>query len=105
MYDRYKKFRKNDGTMYFVPFIEIPVHSSDLYATYEQGKTRLDKLSYDEYGDCDYDWLILQSNPQYGSYEFEIPDGAILRIPQPINSVIREYEDNIDNYIKLYGLE
>ena len=51
-YDRYSKFRVNGGTQ-FVPFIPIPVKDTDYYEIYEKGKTRLDLLSYQYYGDAD----------------------------------------------------
>ena len=62
-YDRYSKFRQN-GTILHVPFIPIPVRSTDYYTYYEVGKTRLDLVSYQYYGDANYDWLILQANPE-----------------------------------------
>ena len=103
-YDRYKKFRKN-GYRKSVPYISIPKKSSDIYVQYEPGKTRLDLVSYQYYGDPNYDWLILQANPEYGSLEFRIPQGAILRIPYPLETTIAQYNEDIDIYDKLYGLE
>ena len=102
-YDRYSKFRQN-GTILHVPFIPIPVRSTDYYTYYEVGKTRLDLVSYQYYGDANYDWLILQANPEYGSLEFMIPDGAKLRIPFPLDTVIAQYNRDVDKYEKLYGL-
>ena len=49
LYNRYSKFRKN-GVSLHVPFIEIPVRSTDYYTYYEAGKSRLDLISYDYYG-------------------------------------------------------
>lgn len=96
-YDRYNRFRTNGDTM-FPPFISIPVRGSDYYEIYEKGKTRLDILSYRYYRDPDYAWLILQANPQFGSIEFLIPDGSQLRIPYPLNVVISQLENDIENY-------
>jgi hypothetical protein len=103
-FDRYKKFKSN-GAMKLVPFIEIPKKNSDLYAYYEAGKTRLDLLSYQYYDDANYGWLIMQANPEYGSLEFNIPDGTRLRIPYPLNTTITQYNTNIDKYIEIYGLD
>lgn len=102
-FDRYKKFRAN-GKVKLVPFIEIPTKDSDIYTYYEAGRTRLDLLSYQYYNDPNYGWLILQANPQYGSLEFKIPDGARLRIPYPLNTTVTQYNSSIDRYIELYGL-
>lgn len=99
-YNRYAKFEEN-GTIKTVPFIEIPNRSSDKYVYYEIGKTRLDILSYNYYGDSDYGWVILQANPEYSPYEFMIPNGAKLRIPYPIEQVISQYEADIDKYYRL----
>ena len=103
-YDRYKSFRNDDGTINMVPFIKIPVRSTDEYYTYQIGKTRLDRVSYDYYGDSNYGWLILQANPGISSFEFEIKDGTILRIPLPLDTVILGYEDAIKTYKQLNGI-
>lgn len=103
-FDRYANFRK-DGQILHVPFIEIPVRGTDYYTYYQQGKTRLDLVSYQYYGDANYDWLIMQANPEYGSLEFKIPDGAKLRIPYPLNTVLSDYNSAIKLYNELYGLE
>jgi hypothetical protein len=102
-YDRYSKFRR-DGKILHVPFIEIPERATDYYTYYNAGKTRLDLLSYQYYGDANYDWLILQANPEYGSLEYKIPDGSKLRIPYPLESVIAQYNNDINVYEELYGL-
>ena len=65
---------------------------------YEKGKTRLDLLSYQYYGDADFAWLIMQANPQYGSIEFLIPDKVQIRIPYPLGTTLVKYEDDIDEY-------
>ncbi len=103
-YDRYSKFRIN-GSIAHVPFIEIPVKSTDFYTFYKAGKTRLDLLSYQYYGDPNYDWLIMQANPTLGSLEFKIPDGSRIRIPYPLDATISRYNDDINVYDKLYGIE
>jgi hypothetical protein len=102
-YSRYKSFVSN-GSYKNVPFIGIPVRGTDCYTYYEVGKTRLDLLSYQYYNDPNYGWLILQANPEYGSLEFMIDDNAKLRIPYPLDTAIQGYEDEIERYDKLYGL-
>ena len=103
-YNRYKNFI-SDGSYLKVPFIKIPERSTDCYIYYEAGKTRLDLLSYQYYNDPNYGWLILQANPECGSLEFMIDDNAKLRIPYPLDTAIQGYEDEIERYDKLYGLE
>lgn len=103
-YSRYKQFIV-DGAYKKVPFIKIPQSGSDAYAMYELGKTRLDLLSYQYYNDPNYGWLILQANPQYGSLEYKIPNNSRLRIPYPLESAIQRYDDELNKYIKLYGLD
>ena len=103
-YDRYTKFRRN-GKIMHVPFIEIPRRNTDLYEYYELGRTRLDILSYKYYGDANYGWLILQANPEYGYEEFKIPNGAKIRIPYPIETVVARYNSDVDVYEELYGLD
>ena len=102
-YNRYKSFTV-DGTIKKVPFVEVPKSLNDFYVYYEVGKTRLDLLSYQYYGDANYGWLILQANPEVGGLEFRIKNNTRLRIPFPLESAIQGYEDNIKRYDNLYGL-
>lgn len=98
-YDRYEKFREN-GVIGIVPFIEISPKSTDQNEVYKRGITRLDVLSYKYYYNPNYGWLIMQANPQYGSMEFEIPDGVTLRIPYPLDATITAYEKAIESYFQ-----
>ena len=103
-FSRYDKFT-NNGSMKLVPFVEIPVKTTDMYTNYIQGISRLDLISYQYYGDPNYGWLILQANPELGSYEYKIPDGTLLRIPFPLSSTLSTYQTDIDTYNKLYETE
>jgi hypothetical protein len=102
-YSRYNTFIV-DGAYRAIPFISIPQRSTDCFVFYEAGKTRLDLLSYQYYNDPNYGWLILQANPEAGSLEFMIEDNTKLRIPYPLETALQGYEDEIDRYDKLYGL-
>lgn len=102
-YDRYDKFC-SDGKICVPPSVKIEPKSTDFFETYIKGVTRLDLLSYDYYGDAGYDWLILMANPELGNLEFEIPDGATLRIPYPLNLTLESYTKEIDRYLTLYGI-
>ena len=101
-YRRYSKFVK-EGKSLIVPFVSIPERSSDFYETYIAGVTRMDLLSYKYYNDPNYDWLILQANPEYGSLEFNIPNKSLLRIPYPLEATMSQYYSDIDKYKELYG--
>ena len=100
-YNRYENFTEN-GKIKTVPFIEIERKSSDKYIYYELGITRLDIVSYDFYKDSNYDWLIMQANPELPPYEFMIPNGTRIRIPYPLEETIIQYEKAIETYNKLY---
>lgn len=93
-YDRYRYFR-NDGRVDLMPFVEIDKDGNDLYIKYDREKMRFDNLSYKYYGDPNYGWLILQANPQYGGFEFSIPNGMTLRIPYPLETALSRYESKI----------
>lgn len=101
-YDRYSRFRSNNSVMP-VPGITIPDSDSDKYAIYNQGQTRLDKLSDMYYNNPYTGWLILLANPQYGGLEFNIPDMSSLRIPFPFDSAISRYTTEVNIYKDLYG--
>lgn len=103
-YDRYYNFR-NNGKINIVPFIEIDKKKTDINYIFNLGRDRLDLISNSIYGSPDYGWLILQANPQVGAYEFLIPDQEILRIPYPLNTTLEMYQNRINNFIELYGLE
>lgn len=103
-FDRYSRFRI-DGKITKVPIVSLTEKSSDRFEIYKAGITRLDNLSYMYYGDPNYDWLIMTANKQYGSLEFEIPDGATLRIPWPLSLTLEDYNNQIERYITLYGID
>ena len=103
-YDRYKKFRMN-GTIKTVPGITLEPKSTDYFETYHLGQSRLDLISYDYYGDPGFDWLIMLANPEYGSLEYKIKDGAELRIPYPLATTLDEYNNKISQYEMLYGFK
>ena len=65
----------------------------------------MDNISYKYYKDANYDWLIMMANPEYGSMEFEIPDGSLLRIPYPLGVSLDDYNNKVEEYITLYGLD
>ena len=75
------------------------------YDYYKEGETRLDLLSYQYYEDPNYDWLIMQANPEYGYLEYQIPNGSKLRIPFPLESTLTQYNKDIETYNILYGIE
>lgn len=95
-YDRYAQFREN-GQVRFVPFLEIPKESSDLFIVFDKERMRLDTLSYKYYGNSDFAWLILQANPHVGGYEYAIRDGITIRIPYPLTDALNRYEISIRN--------
>ena len=98
-YDRYALLRKNNGTTDSMPFISLPTNQSDKYETWNTEFSRLDKLSQKYYGNPFYDFLILYANGNYVS-EFDIPDGALIRIPFPLNKVKSDYESILTAYKK-----
>lgn len=103
-FNRYGSFI-DKGTMHLVPFIEVPASDTDYYVYYEQGVDRLDILSYRYYGDPNYDWLILQANPEVTPLEFNIKDKELLRIPYPLGDALALYNEKISEYKRLEGFE
>jgi hypothetical protein len=101
-FDRYKKFREN-GEMKPLPGIKIPESSSDLFALYKKGQTRLDKISNSYYNNPYNGWLIMLANPEFGGLEFNIPDMTSLRVPYPLEDGIQRYIKEIEKHKTLYG--
>jgi hypothetical protein len=102
-YNRYSNFIVN-GTVKNVPFIKLPIKSSDKEETYILGTTRFDVLSEKYYKNPNFGWLIELANPQLGSLEFKIENNSLIRIPFPLESSIKSYNDSIANYILYYGI-
>lgn len=98
-YDRYK-FTKQEGISYTPPFMQISERDGDKYEKYTIGISRLDKLSYNYYNDPKFGFLVLMANPEYLS-EFDIPDNAIIRIPYPLNEILGEIDEDIQNELRL----
>jgi hypothetical protein len=90
---RYAKLNFN-GEMRSFPKIKISNRSTDIFVTYNPNKTRLDRIAADAYGDDTLYWLILLANPQY-YMEFNIPSGAVIRVPNPISDVLSEFNSKI----------
>lgn len=101
-FDRYEKFRY-EGEVLPIPYIKIPVESTDKNVIYKLTKTRLDKLSQSYYNNPYHGFLIMLANPQYGGLEFNIKDGDVIRIPYPFDSAIERYINQVDRYKELYG--
>lgn len=92
-YDRYEIYRNEDGTIDQLPFVHIPVNSSDKYETWEE-TSRLDRIANRFYGNVFYDFLILYANPEYITAE-DIPVGTVIRIPFPYEVAKADYEDGL----------
>jgi len=90
-YDRYAILRNGDGTIDSMPFISLPSNPSDKYEYWNSEFSRMDKLSQKYYGNPFYDFLILYGNPEYVT-EFDVPDGALIRIPFPLQKAKSDYE-------------
>jgi hypothetical protein len=101
-YDRYKSFRVESG-IEPVAGIIIPQSSTDKSVVYKKGQSRLDKISNDYYNNPYSGWLIMQSNPQFGGLEFNIPDGAVIRVPYPFGDAVSRYITQVTRYKQLYG--
>jgi hypothetical protein len=101
-FDRYKNFREN-GEIKPLPGITIPAASSDVYALYKKGQSRLDKISNTYYNNPYSGWLIMLANPEFGGLEFNIPDMSSIRVPYPLTDAVQRYINEINNHKILYG--
>lgn len=101
-YNRYTDFLIN-GQQTVVPFVQLPLKSSDKSYIYKVGRSRLDIVSQEFYNTPYFGWLILQANPEFGGLENNIYDGAILTIPYPLIPSLQDYNAAVDNYFYYYG--
>lgn len=102
-YNRNSEFVEN-GKNKFAPYINLPIKTSDKIDVYKKGFTRFDILSNKYYKNPNYGWLIHLANPDLGSLEFNIPNDSIIRIPFPLETTLKDYQNEVANYIKYYGL-
>lgn len=89
--NRYKILENNNGTTDTMPFVKLPINSSDKYEYWSLITSRLDKLSQKYYNNPFYDYLILYANNEYLN-EFDIPDDALIRIPFPLAKAKADYD-------------
>jgi hypothetical protein len=97
-YDRYAILRNDNGTIESMPFVKLPINSTDKYEYWNEGFSRLDKISQKYYLNPFFDWLILLANPDYTN-EWDIDDGYLLRIPFPKEKAIADYEATIKQFV------
>jgi len=79
-----------------MPPIEIERRSTDLFLEYDKAKTRFDRISAKVYLDDEYSILIRWANQEY-DLEFDIPSGAVIRVPLPFDEVIEEVVSKIED--------
>jgi len=101
-YNRYNDFLIN-GRQTTVPYVFLPSKTSDKNYIYKVSQSRLDKVSQQYYGTPFFGWLILQANPQFTGFEFNIPDGSILTIPFPLLASLQDYKNQLDQHFFYYG--
>lgn len=102
-YNRYSSFIVG-GEIKKVPFIKLEKKTSDKQDVYKIGITRFDLISDKYYKNPNFGWLIQIANPQLGSLEFKIEDNSIMVIPFPLESTLKNFEDEITKYITYYGI-
>ena len=95
-YNRYAILINDNGTTESMPFVQLPVNQSDKYEYWNTEYSRLDKLSQKYYNNPFYDFFILYANAYMS--EFDIPDGQLIRIPFPLNTVKSDYENALTAY-------
>ena len=94
-----------DGKIVRLPLVSLEKKDTDYFEVYHKNHSSLDNISYQYYDDPNYVWLILMANQDYGSLEYEIPDGAILRIPFPLESALSDYNGKLDRMMAMYGFK
>lgn len=80
-----------------IPYIAISNRSTDKIEEFRQGYDRMDKFSLKYYSNPYLGRLIMMANPEY-TFEFDIEDGDLIRIPFPLEDVMEEYNRQITLY-------
>lgn len=77
-----------------MPAVTISKRGTDKRVIYNTNLTRLDRIAGDIYGDETYWKIILWANPAY-YLEFDIPNNTVIRVPYPLNEVLKEVTNQI----------
>jgi hypothetical protein len=101
-YNRYDGFLIG-GNQTVVPFVKVPIKTTDKKYIYKVGMSRLDKVSQQYYNSPFFGWLIMAANPEFGGNEFVIPDGSILTVPFPLLSSLQDYNNALETHFYYYG--
>jgi hypothetical protein len=101
-YNRYLDLISDD-VIISPPFVKLDEKETDGMIKYEVNKTRLDKVSEENYGVPYYGWLIMMANPELGGLEFNIIDGESIRIPLPLDATLKEYKRKLKQRLDYYG--
>jgi hypothetical protein len=101
-YNRYDGFLIG-GNQTVVPFVRVPIKTTDKKYIYKVGMSRLDKVSQQYYNSPFFGWLIMAANPEFGGNEFVIPDGSVLTVPFPLLSSLQDYNNALENHFYYYG--
>ena len=98
-YRRYEILKNDNGTTDAMPFVNLATNSSDKFEYWNTEFSRLDKLAQKYYWNPFYDFLILYGNKIYLN-EFDIPDGALIRIPFPFQKAKADYDAALQAFKK-----
>jgi hypothetical protein len=101
-YNRYQNFLVN-GTQTVVPYVKIPIKTTDKKYVYKTNMSRLDKVSQQFYDSPFFGWLIMAANPELGGNEYIIPDGSVITIPFPLLSSLQDYNNALETHFYYYG--
>ena len=101
-YNRYQNFLLN-GEQTVVPYVTLPTKPTDKRFIYRQGRSRMDRISQEYYGTPYFGWLIMIANPQFGGLENNIYDGAMLKIPYPLETSLLDYKTAVETHFFYYG--
>lgn len=99
-YNRYEILDNNSNVIQLMPLVKLPVNSTDKYEYWNTNNHRYDKLAYKYYGNPFYDFLLVYANTDYNS-EYDIPNGALVRIPFPLSKAKSDYQELLTKYKNL----
>lgn len=89
----FKRYTKTN-TLTAFPRVKISERDTDLFLEFKS-TDKLENIAANTYGDPSLWWIILMANPEY-TLEYDIEPGEIIRIPLPINSVVKEIRDQLN---------
>lgn len=89
----FKRYSRVSNADAIFPSVHVRDRDTDLFINYNV-EDKLELIASRVYNDPSLWWIIMAANPEY-DMEYQIEPGETIRIPMPLNDVIREIKGQL----------